>query len=224
MKKVKWIILNNHFSAKETVEKLMNDPFTENKGKGFIFDKSRDSYFHGRFIEKIISEDKINTLYGDSTTVQRIEYRITSFSFDTNYAPIILIDNPPRTLKPFAQAVVKNLGLGVSLEEIEINPFLWFKFLSESLTLKIIQLDISQMKVAEFALAKMQINSTNDLKKYFTDELAEKNIRLDRLTCTIHEQKFIGKLKLFRNGMAQIDAHAEKELSSKLFDSLMKAR
>ncbi|PLO87041.1 hypothetical protein CWN03_14280, partial [Klebsiella quasipneumoniae] len=65
MKKVKWIILNNSFTTSETVKKLMSDPFTEEKGKGFIFDKSRASHFHGRFIEKIISEDRINNLYGN---------------------------------------------------------------------------------------------------------------------------------------------------------------
>ncbi|MCH9293725.1 hypothetical protein [Klebsiella quasipneumoniae] len=224
MKKVKWIILNNSFTTSETVKKLMSDPFTEEKGKGFIFDKSRASHFHGRFIEKIISEDRINNLYGNSTAVERIEYRVTSFNFDEQYAPVLLLDNPPRTLKPFAQALVKNLGLGTSLEEIEIDPFTWFSYLNTELTLNIVQLDVSQIQVAEFALAKMQINSTSDLKKYFKDELIHKKMRLDRLTCTIHDQEFSGKLKLFRNGMAQIEARAEKELTKRLFDSLMNIR
>ncbi|MCE0812928.1 hypothetical protein [Buttiauxella sp. S04-F03] len=224
MKKVKWIILNSRFSISETIEKLMNDPFTEHKGKGFIFDKSRKSNFHGRFIEKVISEDKVSNLYGDITTIERIDYRTTSFSIDEQFSPVVLIDNPPRTLKPFAQALVRNLGLGVSLEEIDVDPFTWFTALNENITLKILQLDVSQIQVAEFAVAKMQINSSNDLKKYFIDDLSKKTLRLDRLTCSIHEQEFSGKLKLFRNGMAQIDARSERDLSELLFSSLMKAR
>ncbi|CAI0872480.1 hypothetical protein [Serratia grimesii] len=224
MRKVKWIILNSRFSLNETIEKLMSDPFTEEKGKGFIFDKSRDSHFHGRFVEKVISEDKVSTLYGDITTIERVEYRTTSFTVDKRFSPVALIDNPPRTLKPFAQALVKNLGLGVSLEQIEVDPFVWYTKLAESLTLKIIQLDVSQIQVAEFALAKMQITSTNDLKKYFIDELSSKTLRLDRLTCSIHSQEHIGKLKLFRNGMVQIDARSEKGLSELLFDSLIKSK
>ncbi|WP_049096898.1 hypothetical protein [Klebsiella michiganensis] len=224
MKKVKWIILNNHLNCNETVDKLMSDPFTEEKGKGFIFDKSRTTRFHARFVEKVISEDNVSNFYGGNTIVERIEYRTTSFTFDEKNSPVMLIDNPPRTLKPFAQALIKNLGLGISLEEIEIDPYLWFNFLSKELTLKITQLDLSQIKVAEFALAKMQINSTNDLKKYFQDELANKKARLDRLTCTIHEQEFSGKLKIFRNGMVQIDARSEKELINRLFSSLMHIR
>lgn len=157
MKKFKWIKLNNRFTTSETVEKLMRDPFTEEKGKGFIFDKSRTSHFHARFIEKIISEDRISNLYGNSTAVERIEYRVTSFSFDEQYTPVLLIDNPPRTLKPFAQALVKNLGLGTSLEEIEIDPFIWFSSLNTELTLNIVQLDVSQIKLLNLLLPRCKL-------------------------------------------------------------------
>lgn len=224
MRKIKWIILNSRFSLNEMIEKLMSDPFTEEKGKGFIFDKSRDSHFHGRFIEKIISEDKVSSLYGDITTIERVDYRTTSFTVDKRFSPVVLVDNPPRTLKPFAQALVKNLGLGVSLEQIEVDPFIWYTKLAENLALKIVQLDVSQIQVSEFALAKMQITSTNDLKKYFVDELSSKTLRLDRLTCSIHSLEHTGKLKLFRNGMVQIDARSERGLSELLFDSLMESK
>lgn len=224
MMKVKWIKINCQLSITEMAERLMTDSFTEDKGKGFIFDKYRPNYFHGRFIEKIITEDKISNLYGDLTPVERIEYRTTNFTVDKQFSPVVSIGNPPRTLKPFAQSLVKNLGLGISVEEIEVDPFSWYTHLCKRLTLRIILLEVSQIQVAEFALAKMQISSTNDLKKYFNDELSNKKLRLDRLTCSIHSAEYIGKIKLFRNGMAQIDARAGKNLSELLFESLMEIK
>ena len=224
MKKVKWIVLNNRFTLAETIDKLNKDPFTESKGKGFIFEKIRDGFCQGRFVEKIITEDKIGSLYGDTTTVERIDYRSTTFSIDSKFLPIISITNPPRTLKPFAQAIVKNIGLGVSLEEIEISPFDWFETLSKNLSLTVTQLDISQVKVADFALAKMQINSSHDLKQYFMKELRDKQSRLERLTASIHDPDHQGKLKLFRNGMAHIESKGEAGLIELLQICLMVAR
>lgn len=224
MKKVKWIVLNNRFTLTETIDKLNKDPFTESKGKGFIFEKIRDDFCQGRFVEKIITEDKIGSLYGDTTTVERIDYRSTAFSIDSKFLPIISITNPPRTLKPFAQAIVKNIGLGVSLEEIEISPFDWFENLSKYLSLTIAQLDISQVQVADFALAKMQINSTHDLKQYFMKELRDKQSRLERLTASIHDPDHQGKLKLFRNGMAHIESKGEAGLIELLQINLMVTR
>ncbi|MEI9650614.1 hypothetical protein V5037_03030 [Enterobacter ludwigii] len=224
MKKVKWIVLNNRYNLDETIDKLNKDPYTEEKGKGFIFEKIRDGFCKGRFVEKIITEDKVGSLYGDITTIERIDYRNTSFSIDSQFLPIITISNPPRTLKPFAQAIVKNMGLGVGLEEIEVNPFNWFEPLSKKLSMAVTQLDISQVKVAEFALAKMQINSSHDLKKYYLTELINKDSRLERLTSSIADPNYQGKLKLFRNGMAHIETKGEAGLIDLLQHSLMTAR
>lgn len=224
MKKVKWIVLNNRFTLTETIDKLNKDPYTESKGKGFIFEKIRNDLCQGRFVERIITEDKLGTLHGDITTVERIDYRNTIFSIDSNFLPIISITNPPRTLKPFAQAIVKNIGLGVSLEEIDISPFDWFEALSKHLSLTVTQLDISQVKVADFALAKMQINSSHDLKQYFLNELRDKQSRLERLTASIHDPEHQGKLKLFRNGMAHIESKGETGLIELLQRCLMVAR
>lgn len=224
MKKVKWIVLNNRFTLAETIDKLNNDPYSESKGKGFVFEKIRDDFCQGRFVEKIITEDKLGTLHGDITTIERIDYRNTTFSIDRTFLPIIAITNPPRTLKPFAQAIVKNMGLGVSLEEIEISPFAWFEVLSKFLSLTVTQLDISQVKVADFALAKMQINSSHDLKNYFLNELRDKQSRLERLTISIHNPEHHGKLKLFRNGMAHIESKGEADLIQLLQSCLMVAR
>jgi hypothetical protein len=60
--------------------------------------------------------------------------------------PVMQITNPPRTLKPFSQALVKNLGLGVSLEEIDINPIDWLNEISSSVNINLTQLDISRLE------------------------------------------------------------------------------
>ncbi len=224
MKKVKWIILNSHFTLEEMTEKLSKDPFTEDKGKGFVFEKIRDGICTGRFIEKVIIQDKIGSLYGEVTTLERVDYRSTNFSFESKFLPIISIHNPPRTLKPFAQAIVRNIGLGVSIEEMEVDPFKWYQLLLDNLSLTINQLDVSQVKVAEFALAKMQINSSHDLKKYFLEHLQPKELKLERLTASIHDPNHQGKLKLSRNGLAHIESKGETALIGLLQSCLISSR
>lgn len=49
MKKVKWLKLNIRLEFETAVRRLSLDSFTEDKGKGFIFDKIRHDFASGRF-------------------------------------------------------------------------------------------------------------------------------------------------------------------------------
>lgn len=174
MKKVKWLKLNIRLEFETAVRRLSLDSFTEDKGKGFIFDKIRHDFANGRFVERIVYHDKIPSFDGSETTVERIEYRTTNFSVALDSLPVMQITNPPRTLKPFSQALVKNLGLGVSLEEIDINPIDWLNEISSSVNINLTQLDISRVRVSDYATAKMQIIGSSDLRKYYKEELEGK--------------------------------------------------
>lgn len=223
MRKVKWLRIESPFPMNIMAEMLSSDSFTEDKGRGFLLSKVRKDQLNGKFVEKIVYEDKISSLYDEESVVERIEYKITEFSFQENSYPIAVIINPPRTLKPFANALVRNLGFGTSIEEIIIEPFKWVSEISKEQLVTINQIDASQIQVAEYALAKMQITSSKNLLNYYYDELSSKNVRIDRLTASISTPEYSGKFKLFRNGMANIEVRHEKEFSNLLYNTLKKA-
>lgn len=222
MKKVKWLKLNIRLEFEAFVRRLSLDSFTEDKGKGFIFDKIRHDLAYGRFIERIVYHDTVFSFDGSETTVERIEYRTTNFSLALDSLPIMQITNPPRTLKPFSQALVKNLGLGVSLEEIDVNPIDWLNEISLSVNVNLTQLDVSRVRVADYATAKMQIIGNSDLRKYYKDELVGKKIRIDRLVCSVNSLDYSGKLKITNGGLAYIDVRNEKDFIKIVFGSLKK--
>ncbi|EMI5489365.1 hypothetical protein REJ26_000423 [Providencia stuartii] len=222
MKKYKWISIKTDYSLEKLVEKLSLDPFTEEKGKGFIFNKVRKEYSHGKFVEKLIIQDKLPSLFGEEEIIERTEYRVTEFEINKEHLPIVSLINPPRTLKPFSIAFSKNLGLGVSIEDIEINPYYWALEINKYVDIKIIQVDLSQIKVSEYALAKMQINSTHDLNEYFKANNEFKHSRIDRIICSILSPTFNGKIKLFRSGMSHVETKHENEISKILFDAMMR--
>ncbi|HDL8521602.1 TPA: hypothetical protein PXS10_004246 [Yersinia enterocolitica] len=220
MRKVKWMVLNSPLLLGEIVEKLSYDPFSEDKGSGFIFSKIRENEIQGRYVEKYTIEEKINNLYGEQTTIDRTEYRVTEFHIDKDSIPLIALINPPRTIKPFILAIVRNLGLGINLEEIEVNPFEWIEPLERKLPTKVIQIDLSQIRVAEFALAKMQISSTQDLKKHYFEKIKNKKGRVDKLLISINSPEFSGKVKILRSGMVYIEMNHPSKFSDILFQSL----
>ncbi|CAH3546916.1 MULTISPECIES: hypothetical protein [Serratia] len=220
MRKVKWIKIESPFPMSVMAEKLAKNPYTEERGKGFLLEKVRKNCLHGRFVEKILYEDNIPSLFGEDTLIERIEYKVTEFSFDEDSYPIAVITNPPRTLRPFANALIKSLGLGVSLEEVIVEPFSWIEKIGEKHSVSVNQIDVSQMQVSEYALAKMQISSTKDLRYYYEKELSEKKIRVDRASLSITMSGTSGRVKIFRNGMANIDIKNEKEVSNMLFETL----
>lgn len=223
MRKVKWLRIESPFPMSAMAEKLSGDSFTEEKGRGFILNKVRKDQLNGKFVEKVIYEDKILSLYGEDNIVERIEYKVTEFLFNADSYPIAVIVNPPRTLKPFANALVRNLGFGTSLEEIIIEPFRWVEEIMREHLTTIHQIDASQIPVSEYALAKMQIASSKDLFNYYKTELLPQKTRIDRLSASISTPEYTGKFKLFRNAMAYIEVKHEREFSRVLYDALKKA-
>lgn len=171
--KVKWLKLNIRLEFETAVRRLSLDSFTEDKGKGFIFDKIRHDFASGRFVERIVYHDKISSFDGSETTVERIEYRTTNFSVAVDSLPVMQITNP-QNFKAFFSGFGKNLGLGVSLEEIDINPINWLNEISSSVNINLTQLDISRVRVSDYATAKMQIIGSSDLRKYYKEELEGK--------------------------------------------------
>ncbi len=222
MKKVKWLKLNIRLEFEKAVKRLSLDSFTEDKGKGFIFDKIRHDSAHGRFVERIIYHDQVSNFDGSETIVERVEYRTTNFSVSLDTLPIMQLTNPPRTLKPFSQALVRNLGLGVSLEEIDINPMDWLNEISSNVNINLTQLDISRVRVADYATAKMQIIGSSDLRKYYKEELEGKKIRIDKLVCSVNSLEYSGKLKITNNALAYIDVKNENNFTKIIFDTLRK--
>lgn len=223
MRKVKWLKIESPFPMNSMAELLSGDSFSEEKGRGFLLSKVREDLLNGKFVEKILYEDKILSLYGEESVIERVEYKITEFSFHKDSYPIAVITNPPRTLKPFANSLVRNLGFGTSIEEIIIDPFKWIDEILKEQLITIHQIDASQIKVAEYALAKMQITSSKNLLSYYQDQLLSQEIRIDRLSASISTPEYNGKFKLFRNGMANIEVRHEKEFSNLLYNALKKA-
>ncbi len=223
MKKIKWMFLNVSLSITEIVQKMKSLTYTDIKGKGFIFDKVRDNEVTGRFVEKIISEEVIPVLYGEATTFERIEYRIVEFYITEKALPIIAIINPPRTLKPFAINMVKALGLGVSLDDMNIDPLLWVNSISKITPLELVQLELSQIKVDEHALARMQISSSKDLRKYYEKSFNnEKPPRIDKVHILMLHPNYSGKVKISRTGLVTIETKHERDVTDLLFNSLLK--
>ncbi len=223
MRKVKWLRIESPFPMNTMAEILSSDSFTEEKGHGFILSKVRKDQLNGKFVEKIVYEDKITSLYGEESFIERVEYKTTEFLFNEDSYPIAVIINPPRTLKPFANALVKNLGFGTSIEEIIIEPMKWIEEILKIQLVTIHQIDASQIQVSEFALAKMQVTSSKNLLSYYYDELSSKKIRIDRLNVSISTSEHSGKFKLFRNGMANIEVRHEREFSNLLYNALIKS-
>lgn len=224
MKKIKWMLLNVSLSILDIASKLKLHSYSDDKGTGFIFEKVRNDEIKGKYVEKITYQDTVPSLYGEQETFERIEYRIVDFYINENSLPIFAIINPPRTLKPFAGSLVKILGLGVSLEEIVIEPMRWVDSIGKLIPVDLVQIELSQIKVDEHAIAKMQVSSSRDLRKYYEKKFKEKTLSsVDRVHISLIGPLYNGKVKITRTGLVVFDTKNEKDLTEILFKALMES-
>lgn len=224
MKRIKWMLLNASLSVLDIHSKLKSHSYSDDKRSGFIFERIRDDEIKGKYVEKVIYQDILPSLYGEQETVERTEYRIVDFYINERSLPIFAIIDPPRTLKSFAGSLVKLLGLGVSLEEIEIEPMRWVDSIGKLTPVDIVQIEISQIKVDEHAIAKMQVSSSRDLRKYYEQKFKEKkSSSVDRVYISLIGPLYNGKVKITRTGLVAFDTKNKNDFTEIIYKALMES-
>lgn len=220
MKKVKWLKINCNLSINEITKLLVQNSFDENKNDGYIFNKIRDDLIEGQFIEKYFVLDKYYNFLNNYEEVQKIEYKTTKFTICLEKILILTIFNPPRSIKPFLLSLVKQLGIGTSVEEIHINPVTWAEDAFSSISMEITQIDISNVMLNRFTSAKMYITGNQDLRPHYHSSLSQNSIT-DRVSLTVMSLNLKGKIKLFKTGMAHIDTNKNDIFVNMLRTSLL---
>lgn len=221
MKKVKWLKINCNLSINEITKLLLQNTFDENKNDGYIFDKIRNNIIEGQFIEKYFVLDKYYNFLDNYKEVQKIEYKTTKFTICLEKILILTIFNPPRSIKPFLLSLIKQLGIGTSIEEILINPLTWAEDAFSSISMEITQIDISNIMLNHFTSAKMYITGNQDLRSHYHSSFSQNSI-IDRISLIIMSLELKGKIKLFKTGMAHIDSNNNDSFIDMLKTSLVK--
>lgn len=215
MKTIRWFKIKLPIDADSLSKTFLDNPFSEEVGEGFIIKKSTRSEIIGSFVKTKKFIKKVESPRGEISTISGIEYFTIEFRFILNNVNLLEIYSKPRTLLPFINKIIQEIGIGFSIAEIDIDIFSFLSVLEiEFGRMHIEKIVIENININNYALGQLTIVSDKDARESIKNYLLEgKDYTVKSIKARLNNEEFKGGLiEINRNSRITIN-----DLPYKLF-------
>jgi hypothetical protein len=206
-------------SLSEFINRLNDNLFTYESISGFdLIDVDKKS-LHARFIQKLPFENVVIDPFGEETKYTGVNFQIVEFviyQIENNIYALKLMA-PPRSIKPFINAIYSLCGFGVTLSDLEVDVFLFIGLLKEKLSphsIKINKVKVSGLKVGEQSTANMELTSPNDALEDFLSTYITSTVNIKMAKIQIQQTELSGCIEITQSCMINIDESLEDLVSN----------
>jgi len=215
MKTIRWFKIKLPIDAESLSKTFLDNPFSEEVGEGFIIKKSTRSEIIGSFVKTKKFIKKVESPRGEISTISGIEYFTIEFRFILNNINLLEIYSKPRTLLPFINKIIQEIGIGFSIAEIDVDIFSFLSVLEiEFGSMHIEKIVIENININNYALGQLTIVSDKDARESIKNYLLEgKDYTVKSIKARLTNEEFKGGLiEINRNSRITIN-----DLPYKLF-------
>lgn len=216
--KTKWFSASVNNTYKELREKLVDHQFNEQLGWGFQIIKYSPDRLQVRYSEKFRVNEVIIDPYGTENVIEYNKY--LNFNFwmlpDKKSGHILVIENPPRTIKTFIENFVKctNSDFYVSVKNIAVESFVnSFKDDFDEVEFK--KAKLKGLSFSKYTSGNLEIESSRnallDIENFFLDG----TYRIDKAKIFIAGDKGSYWIEITSSGSIIFD--------EEIFDNIVKA-
>ncbi|MCK9376195.1 MAG: hypothetical protein M0P73_08600 [Syntrophobacterales bacterium] len=204
MKRYRWLGARWPEEFNELASKMKAIPFTQDSYDGFILERVRDTSIEARYIEKLISKEKVLDPFGNEEIFNYVTYRQVAFTLFDEFPNIELWD-PPRSINVYLSRLLELSNFSLSVNHLQINLLDWVAAFQDQLnrTIVIDSLQISGLEIENGVNAKVLLKGDKDVRaavKQFTNnrqyilEKLQLKVKFDRKIASIH----LGNMELRR--------------------------
>ncbi|HBR1529706.1 TPA: hypothetical protein L9M45_005060 [Klebsiella quasipneumoniae subsp. quasipneumoniae] len=215
--KTKWFSASVHSNYKELREKLIDFQFSDELGWGFQVVKFSPDRLQARYSEKVKVSEVIVDPYGVENIIEYNKY--VNFNFwlvpERNGNHILIIENPPRSIKSFINNVVKCTGseFYVSSKNIKIEN------LADSFKLNFDVVSFRKAKLKGLSFSKytsgnLEVESSKDALLDIKEVFLDASYRLDKAKLSLERSDFSYSIDITAGGSVIFD--------EEIFDDIVK--
>lgn len=218
MTRSKWLALTVEAPILKIAELLNDHQFKRGCTVGFELVELKKDSIRGKFIEEIIDNETIIDPFGEKTLNSVRRYSI----FDFLVLPLeknrflLRINNPPRSLKNFISILSDVLDFGFYVEPLEVDILAMIqhiKFINSAKDWSIKKIRMSQVRLSESSIAKIEVTSEGDAYQDLRDHMNVKNALLERVTIEYKEANTTSEIELTSKGLISCDISMLEELT-----------
>ncbi len=163
--KTKWFNANLHITYEALRDAFVSCPFSEESGWGIQIQKYSPTSLQAKYSERVIVNDTITDPYGNTTPVHYTKY--VNFNFwlihEGKFNHILIIENPPRSIKTFVRNVIKctSADFNVSTIQLNINSFVSL-FRTKFETVEFRKAKLKGLTFGKYTSGDIELESSSD--------------------------------------------------------------
>lgn len=179
MMRARWLESEFPVSFSEVCDVFFANQYNDSVGAGFVLNRRTASHVKGKYIEKSVKSVTFIDPFGVEVESVETSYYTCQFELyaDRN---LILIHNPPRTLKSFIAKMHELFGLGVVLAELKVEVSAWFNEIKKELDkVEVKHISAYGISVKPHGLAKLSVSGKVDIQEEFNTMVKNHQHKID---------------------------------------------
>jgi hypothetical protein len=215
MIRARWFRAEWQQTMRVLVTRLRNRAYTEELGRGFFIDRTRENFIEGRYVERTSYQEILPDPFGQKVKFDRVEYSDVHFTLFNDFPEIELRDAPRSTLG-FTSQLQAVTEYSVVISALTVDPLDWgekFRRLIET-TIIVNSAHVSGIVVAPSVSAAMVIRGDNDVRESLEKATGGRRFDLDKVGI-----RWLGRGReqcvatLSRSGSAKVDSGGVETLA-----------
>lgn len=165
--KTKWLKLTIPVDIFSLSEKLHFCAYKTGMDFGFEILSYDDNQLNAKYFERHVEKEVIEDPFGEVSEVEMIRYQtidFSIFSLERNNA-VLMIENPPRSVKGLIFALSQSIGFGFFIEVLNLNIYTFISFLKKTFggsAVKILSLRANNIRLTEKTTGVIEVVSIGD--------------------------------------------------------------
>jgi len=200
MVKARWLYSKIPIPLSQLSKLMIDSQYDDISGKGFLISAATSTKIVGKYVEKVVQKSLLEDPFGEISELSSVTYYTCQFSLE-HRSNLLLIKNPPRTLRKFLNQLHQMTGFGLVVSEIEVDPELWIRAIGKACnSLHILQINSSGIRASQTSSAKISITGTKDVRASFEKMISDKRYMVESMKFEAMFGELEVKGEILRNG------------------------
>lgn len=188
--KSKWLKITIPVDIFSLSEKLHSCAYKTGMDSGFELLSYDDSQLSAKYFERHIEKEVIEDPFGEVSEVEMIRYQtidFSIFSFEKENA-VLMIENPPRSVKGLINALSQSIGFGFFIEVLNLNIHTFISFLKKTFggsSVKVLSLRANNIRLTEKTTGAIDVVSIGDALSDVTNFFNKNEVKVVKAKMSI---------------------------------------
>jgi hypothetical protein len=189
-------------------KKIQQQSFTDSESTGFIMDRVRDDSLEARYIERYEYEETVLDPFGKELTLNRLEYRQTSFRAAPKWPGLELVD-APRSVQGLMSQLAEACNFDLVISPFTVNVMTWAEMFESDFDCSIVidSIQLGALQVGKSVRAKVVLKGEEDVRPACDKLVSGKKHVLEKLQFRATREGMNTTVLMANNASVKIDSN-----------------